>query len=100
MLLPGPIAHTGVNIPHGQSAGWLGASCEPFHLSADPASPRFEPRRALDRARRHLEDARGPALADVAATLDSARTRTPSTSPPSGERSATPTGGPPSARAA
>jgi uncharacterized protein (DUF1501 family) len=61
VLLPGPITHTGVNIPHGQSAGWLGAGVEPFHLSADPASPRFDARQVLDRARRSLDQSRARA---------------------------------------
>jgi uncharacterized protein (DUF1501 family) len=34
VVLPGPIASTGVDIPHGQSAGWLGAAYEPFPLAA------------------------------------------------------------------
>ena len=37
-ILPAPIANTGVDIPHGQSAGWLGAAYEPFHWNADPAA--------------------------------------------------------------
>jgi hypothetical protein len=55
-VLPGPIEKTGVNIPHGQSAGWLGSVYDPFHLTADPASPDYDPRSALDRARRFLDD--------------------------------------------
>jgi uncharacterized protein (DUF1501 family) len=38
VVLPGPIASTGVGISHGQSAGWLGAEHEPFQLYADPAA--------------------------------------------------------------
>ena len=35
VVLPGPIASTGVAIPHGQSAGWLGAAYDPIaHLAA------------------------------------------------------------------
>jgi hypothetical protein len=37
VVLPGPIASTGVDIPHGQSAGWLGAAYDPFLLAPDPA---------------------------------------------------------------
>ena len=38
VILPGPIASTGVNIPHGQSAGCLGRSCDPvFHSPDYPA---------------------------------------------------------------
>jgi Protein of unknown function (DUF1501) len=41
VVLPGPIASTGVDIPHGQSAGWLGAAYDPFHLALDPPSLGF-----------------------------------------------------------
>jgi hypothetical protein len=51
IILPEPIARTGVDIPHGQSAGWLGSEFAPFHLAADPAAADFDPRRAFDRAR-------------------------------------------------
>ncbi len=40
-ILPFPIASTGVDIPHGQSAGWLGAVYDPFHLNFDPTAPGF-----------------------------------------------------------
>ena len=33
VVLPGPIASTGVDIPHGQSAGWLGSAFDPAHLT-------------------------------------------------------------------
>src|SRR5439155_24158945 len=56
LVLPGPIANTGVAISHGQSAGWLGSAFDPFHLSADPAAD-FDPRGALDRARASLDEA-------------------------------------------
>jgi hypothetical protein len=49
-ILPRPIASTGVDIPQGQSAGWLGAAYDPFHLNADPAAPEFCAAAALDRA--------------------------------------------------
>ena len=55
-VLPGPIGSTGIDIPHGQSAGWLGSAYEPFHSGADPAALDFDPRSALDRARRFLDD--------------------------------------------
>jgi hypothetical protein len=35
VIVPGPIASTGVDIPHGQSAGCLGASFDPCFLGAD-----------------------------------------------------------------
>jgi hypothetical protein len=54
-VLPGPIESTGVNISHGQGAGWLGPWHEPFRLDDDPASPRFDAGKALDRARRWLD---------------------------------------------
>ena len=57
VILPGPIGNTGVGIPHGQSAGPLGPSFEPFVLGADPASPGFDPAAAFDRARRFLDEA-------------------------------------------
>jgi Protein of unknown function (DUF1501) len=55
-VVPRPIANTGVDIPHGQSAGWLGTAYNPFHLNADPADPQFDPRSALDRARRFVDE--------------------------------------------
>ncbi len=44
-------------MPHGQSAGWLGAAYEPFQLAGDPASPGWDPRSILDRAQRFLDRA-------------------------------------------
>jgi hypothetical protein len=35
VILPRPIGNTGVGIPHGQSAGLLGAALEPFHVAPD-----------------------------------------------------------------
>ncbi|MGP0069487.1 MAG: DUF1501 domain-containing protein [Isosphaeraceae bacterium] len=55
IILPCPIARTGVDIPHGQSAGWLGSECDPFQLSADPSAAAYDPRQALDRARAYVE---------------------------------------------
>jgi uncharacterized protein (DUF1501 family) len=57
MILPRRIASTGVDIPHGQSSGWLGSAFDPFELSADPVAAEYVPRRALDRARAFLADA-------------------------------------------
>jgi hypothetical protein len=54
-MVPGLIENTGVKVPHGQSAGWLGTSFDPFHLADDPGSPGFNPKQALDRARRFLD---------------------------------------------
>ncbi|MEZ5354927.1 MAG: DUF1501 domain-containing protein [Bryobacteraceae bacterium] len=41
VLLPRPIGNTGGNMPHGQSAGYLGKTFDPFVLNADPADPNF-----------------------------------------------------------
>ncbi len=57
VILPGPIGNTGVSISNGQSAGPLNSSFGPFSLDDDPGSPRFDPRRAIDRARRFLDTA-------------------------------------------
>ena len=37
VLLPRPIGRTGVNLPHGHTAGYLGRQHDPFILNADPA---------------------------------------------------------------
>jgi len=42
VLLPRPIGNTGGNLPHGQSAGFLGKSYDPFVLNADPSAPNFK----------------------------------------------------------
>jgi uncharacterized protein (DUF1501 family) len=42
VLLPRPIGNTGGNMPHGQSAGYLGKPHDPFVLNADPGDPRFK----------------------------------------------------------
>jgi hypothetical protein len=42
VLLPRPIGNTGGNMPHGQSAGFLGKRFDPFVLNADPATPNFK----------------------------------------------------------
>jgi Protein of unknown function (DUF1501) len=57
VILPGPIQSTGVEISHGQSAGWLGPDYEPFRVNADPAAPDFDPRRTLDRRRARRDQA-------------------------------------------
>ncbi|MCC6292041.1 MAG: DUF1501 domain-containing protein [Bryobacterales bacterium] len=41
VLLPRPIGNTGGNMPHGQTAGFLGKSYDPFVLNADPSDPAF-----------------------------------------------------------
>jgi hypothetical protein len=42
VLLPRPIGDTGGNMPHGQTAGFLGKSFDPFVLNADPSSANFQ----------------------------------------------------------
>jgi len=42
VLLPKPIGNTGGNMPHGQSAGFLGKAYDPFVLGSDPADPNFK----------------------------------------------------------
>ncbi len=37
VVLPSPMGHTGVSVSHGQSAGPLGPSHDPFVIQADPA---------------------------------------------------------------
>jgi hypothetical protein len=41
VLMPRPIGKTGGNLPHGQSGGYLGRTCDPFILNADPNDPKF-----------------------------------------------------------
>ena len=41
VLLPKPIGRTGGNLPHGQSAGYLGKQYDPFVLNADPNDKNF-----------------------------------------------------------
>lgn len=42
VLMPRPIGRTGGNLPHGQTAGFLGKSHDPFVLNADPSAKDFE----------------------------------------------------------
>jgi hypothetical protein len=42
VLLPRPIGATGGNMPHGQSAGYLGKTFDPFVLNADPNDKYFK----------------------------------------------------------
>jgi hypothetical protein len=42
VLLPRPIGNTGGNMPHGQTAGFLGKTFDPFVLNADPSDPNFK----------------------------------------------------------
>jgi uncharacterized protein (DUF1501 family) len=42
VLLPRPIGNTGGNMPHGQDAGFLGKTHDPFVLNADPSDKTFK----------------------------------------------------------
>jgi uncharacterized protein (DUF1501 family) len=42
VLLPRPMGRTGGNMPHGQTAGYLGKQYDPFVLNADPAAKDFK----------------------------------------------------------
>lgn len=42
VLLPKPIGNTGGGLPHGQEAGFLGKTFDPFVLNADPSDPSFK----------------------------------------------------------
>src|SRR5690349_738554 len=42
VLLPRPIGNTGGNLPHGQTAGFLGKQSDPFVLNSDPSAPDFK----------------------------------------------------------
>jgi hypothetical protein len=42
VLLPRPIGNTGGNLPHGQTAGFLGKQYDPFVLNSDPSMPDFK----------------------------------------------------------
>ncbi len=47
VLLPRPIGNTGGNLPHGQTAGYLGRAHDPFVLNADPSKADFQVRDLL-----------------------------------------------------
>ncbi len=42
VILPEPMGPTGGNMPHGQDAGFLGKTYDPFNLNADPSKPDFK----------------------------------------------------------
>src|SRR5213075_3103298 len=42
VILPEPMGPTGGNLPHGQDAGFLGKSYDPFVLMADPSKKDFK----------------------------------------------------------
>ncbi len=42
VMIPKPIGRTGGNLPHAESAGYLGKRYDPFILNADPSVPNFK----------------------------------------------------------
>ena len=42
VILPEPMGPTGGNMPHGQDAGFLGKTYDPFVLNSDPSKPDFK----------------------------------------------------------
>ncbi len=42
VLIPIPIGQLGGNLPHGDTAGFLGKAYDPFVLNADPSDPNFK----------------------------------------------------------
>jgi uncharacterized protein (DUF1501 family) len=42
VMVPKPIGRTGGNLPHGESAGYLGKRHDPLILNADPSAPNFK----------------------------------------------------------
>jgi hypothetical protein len=42
VLMPRPIGRTGGNLPHANTAGYLGRQYDPFTLNADPSTPHFQ----------------------------------------------------------
>ncbi len=42
VVLPTPMGPTGGNLPHGQSAGYLGKQYDPLLINADPSKPDFK----------------------------------------------------------
>jgi hypothetical protein len=73
VVAPRPIGNTGVNVPHGQSAGFLGAEFDPFYLNADPSTAGFKPLE-LSLAR-GLDPARLTSLREIADVVDDAQRR-------------------------
>ena len=65
VLLPRPIGNTGGNMPHGQNAGFLGKTFDPFVLNADPSDAEL-PGAGPAAARLSAADARGRPLLDAA----------------------------------
>ncbi len=42
VMIPRPIGRTGGNLPHANTAGYLGKQYDPFILNADPSDPKFK----------------------------------------------------------
>ncbi len=79
VLLPRPMGPTGGNLPHGQTAGYLGKAYDPFVLNADPSAKDFKVPDLLPPAyisaireerRRKLRDAVDGALSSFEASPD------------------------------
>ncbi len=57
VLIPYIIGELGGNLPHGDTAGFLGKAFDPFVLNADPSAANFQSARHAA-ARLHLRGAR------------------------------------------
>lgn len=72
VLLPTPMGPTGGNLPHGQSAGYLGENDDPLLIHADPSHPDF----SLTRYVAAIREGHHPTLRDaVESTLRSYEAR-------------------------
>ena len=81
-LLPGPMGNTGVNVSHGQGAGFLGIRHEPFAVRRDPATGAYDLDHidlppGLDPARLHNRHDLTSAIDDAQRAFD--QTRLPGT---------------------
>jgi hypothetical protein len=87
VVVPGPIGNTGVSVPHGQDAGYLGREYGPLYLNADPASldfrvPDLSPSQAVDPARLRSRHELLDAVDDAQRRFD----KDPQSSAPEGTR--------------
>jgi uncharacterized protein (DUF1501 family) len=64
VLLPGPIGSTGIDIPHGQTSGWLGTNYEPFAPGTGSDCPDFDANSVLARARASSRESASSAHGD------------------------------------
>jgi uncharacterized protein (DUF1501 family) len=77
-VVPRPIGNTGVSVPHGQSAGILGAEFEPFFLNRDPACAQYNvsdlsPTPCVDPARMRSRSELLSAVDGVQRTIEATR---------------------------